>query len=119
MPLIWAILSFVAGVLLLAWSIHRRLGRTPGARAWADEPGSTATNTVLVMPGAGIALLGVGTMHWITSAVGGLGMLVLLPLGGILVLWGGFFDVPLWAVPRWARARVAHRRAQTTGTSKK
>ena len=43
-------------------------------------------------------------------------LLVLLPVGAVLVLWGGFFEAPLWTVPAWARERVARRRAQTEGT---
>lgn len=118
MPLIWAILSMASGFLLLALAVFFRLGRTAIARDWADQFGSTATNVLLLLPGAGIFLLGLGMSRWVTTVPGALGMVVLMPIGAILVLWGGFFDVPMWAVPRWARETVSRRRQQTRGTWK-
>lgn len=118
MSLIWSIVSLVLGLVLLALAVWLRLGKHYLAREWADQFGSTATNVLLVLPGTAFFLLGIGMMRWVTSAPGALGMFIFLPIGILLVLWGGFFDVPLWAVPRWARDLVSKRRQQTRGTWK-
>ena len=118
MSLIWSIVSLVLGLVLLGLAVWLRLGRHYLAREWADQFGNTPSHVLLMLPGAGVAALAVGSLRWCEDPPLDMLCLMTLFVGMFLVLWGGFFDVPLWAVPRWARDLVSKRRQQTRGTWK-
>ena len=118
MSLTWSVVTLVLGLALLGLAVHFRVGGNYSARRWADQFGSTPSNVLLILPGVGLIAVAFGTMRWTEgSPLMAVGFAVIF-LGIFLILWGGFFDVPLWAVPRWAREKVSMRRQQTRGTWK-
>lgn len=115
MNLAWTVFGLMAGPIALALAVFFRLGKTWYARKWSGEYGSTPSNILLMLPGGGFFLTGLGLLRWSETPVVGFVSGSCLVLGAILVLWGGMFRVPMWVVPRWARERVAARRKQQKG----
>lgn len=75
-----------------------RLGNQPWARDWAGENEPHISMTMMFWPGIGACLLAVGVAFlgdgtwW-----AGLMMGVMLPVGVVLMLWGGLrVQVPAW-----------------------
>jgi len=105
----WAML--VVGLLVLAWSVRQRLGRSTGARAWVGQ--QTHERAVLVLHPAGGAVLVLAALLPLAHDAPGLR----LALGFVLVLllvvalgWGIFrLPLPGWSLPRWYRTRTAYR----------
>lgn len=113
MPVWLAVLLGCAGAGLLAYWVWLRLGRTAYARSWARGTERNAINAMCGIPAVGFALVGVALTgpaadgSGIASAVSAVCLVLMLVIG----TWGGLqIPVPLWSLPRWARAEVTRRR---------
>jgi hypothetical protein len=105
-------LMLAGGVLLVAWGVRQRLGRTSGARNWAGEEGHDRAILVL-RPACGVALI-IAALAPLSD--GSRGLQVAMGLAFILVVaialgWGMFrFPMPAWSLPSWYRTQTAYRK---------
>lgn len=110
-PLLAAALC-LGGIALLTWSALFRFGRQPWARDWVHESELNLSTTMMFWPGLGACLLGIGTALLADGTWwAGLITLVFMPVGVILLVWGGLrLRVPVWFLPAWSRASIRRRR---------
>jgi hypothetical protein len=90
-----------------------RLGKHPWARDWAGENEPDISMTMVFWPGIGACLLAIGVAFlgdgtWWAGLIMG----VMLPVGVVLMLWGGLrIQVPAWFLPAWSRDGIRSRRS--------
>ncbi|MBW8751649.1 MAG: hypothetical protein JF565_09530 [Propionibacteriales bacterium] len=105
----------VPGVLLGAWGLWQRLGRTSTARRWATGHEKARRDAMFSRPFGGLALVMTGLIEtlfrWPVTAV--LGSVVWVASVVVAFAFGGLLQLPYprWLEPRWLRQPRSRTRA--------
>jgi hypothetical protein len=106
-----SVLLLVVAVVMLAFVVWSRLGRTHGARWWVGDRFQESA-VLFWLPGLALVLAATAGLRGYDDGAnkGALAYVPLLLVGLVVSLWGGLFlPVPRWYVPRWSQEARAPR----------
>ncbi|GAA3704552.1 hypothetical protein GCM10022399_21410 [Terrabacter ginsenosidimutans] len=106
-----SVLLLVVAVVMLAFVVWSRLGRTHGARWWVGDRFQESA-ILFWLPGLALVLAATAGLRGYDDGAnkGALAYVPLLLVGLVVSLWGGLFlPVPRWYVPRWSQEARAPR----------
>jgi hypothetical protein len=106
-----SVLLLVVAVIMLAFVVWSRLGRTHGARWWVGDRFQESA-VLFWLPGLALVLAATAGLRGYDDGAnkGALAYVPLLLVGLVVSLWGGLFlPAPRWYVPRWSQEARAPR----------
>jgi hypothetical protein len=106
-----SVLLLVVAVVMLAFVVWSRLGRTHGARWWVGDRFQESA-ILCWLPGLALVLAATAGLRGYDDGAnkGALAYVPLLLVGLVVSLWGGLFlPAPRWYVPRWSQEARAPR----------